>query len=128
MFAAGISHRVKTRERTADASHPELQKYADCGRKGLHYLVDRAVEANSHWVFHPHVIYPAWPSRSLSQDKLFPFSEPFAVSGVRVEIFEKVDAEQTGNPHAVHGVSKQYEPERRKRNWTCSPAEPPCWE
>jgi len=48
VLAAGVVHGVKTRDRTADASHPECEEHADGFRRTAHHIVNQIVKSDGH--------------------------------------------------------------------------------
>ncbi len=48
MLAGGVVHGMKTRDRTADASHPEFKEHADGLRRRAHYIVNQIVKSDLH--------------------------------------------------------------------------------
>ena len=52
VLPAGVVHRVKCRDRTADAGHPEIQEHTDRRRSGHHHLANDIVKTNRHARLH----------------------------------------------------------------------------
>ena len=53
VFLAGVVHRVKRRNRAADAPHPEIQEDPDGRRPRRHDLANDVVKSNGHACLHP---------------------------------------------------------------------------
>ena len=48
VLPARVIHGMKTRDRAADASHPEGEEYADGFRGGTHHTVNQIIKCNGH--------------------------------------------------------------------------------